>query len=64
MTPRQPRPRGGEDPYTNAYRRQLDHFVRAVSGRGEAELPDEQAALMRLIQMAYRAAEDGREVSP
>jgi len=63
VTPRQPRPRGGEDRYTNAYRRQLDHFVRAVSGRGEAELPTEQVALMRLIQMAYRAAGEGREVT-
>ena len=25
VTPRQPKPRGGENPYTNAYRRLLDH---------------------------------------
>lgn len=64
VTPRQPRPRGGENPYTNAYRRQIDHFVRAVTGTGEVELPDEQVALMRLIRTAYRAAEEGREVVP
>lgn len=64
VTPRQPRPRGGEHPYTNAYRRQLDHFVRAVTGTGEAELPEEQIALMALIQAAYRSAKEHREVAP
>jgi predicted dehydrogenase len=64
VTPRQPRPRGGENPYTNAYRRQLDYFVRAVAGTGEAPLPVEQVALMALIQAAYRAADERREVTP
>lgn len=64
VTPRQPRPRGGENPYTNAYRRQLDHFVRAVAGRAEAPLPEEQVALVALIQAAYRSAEAGTEVVP
>jgi predicted dehydrogenase len=63
VTPRQPRPRGGENPYTNAYRRQLDQFVRAVSNQAEVPLPEEQAALMGLIQAAYRAAETGGEVT-
>ena len=63
VTPRQPRPRGGENPYTNAYRRQLDHFVRAVEGRVEAPLPEEQVALMRLLRGAYRSALEGNEVT-
>lgn len=62
VTPRQPKPRGGENPYTNAYRRLLDDFVRCVSGRAEAEIPREQAALMAVIEAAYRAAETGQEV--
>lgn len=62
VTPRQPRPRGGENPYTNAYRRLLDDFVRCATGRAEAEVPREQPALMALIEAAYRAAECGREV--
>ena len=62
ITPRQPTPRGGENPYTNAYRRLLDDFVRRVKGTVEAPLPDEQAELMTLIRAAYEAADSGREV--
>lgn len=62
VTPRQPRPRGGENPYTNAYRRQIDHFVRGVRGVGDVETPEEQVALMELIRLAYRSAREGREV--
>lgn len=62
VTPRQPKPRGGENPYTNAYRRLLDDFVRSIAGRGESQLPHEQRALMGLIEAAYRAAEAGKEI--
>lgn len=62
ITPRQPKPSGGENPYTNAYRRLLDDFVQCVSGRREVALPHEQVALMGLIEAAYRAADTGREV--
>jgi len=62
VTPRQPRPRGDENPYTNAYRRQLDHFVRVASGQSEAELPEEQVELIRLVEAAYESAASRREV--
>ncbi|NJD17841.1 MAG: Gfo/Idh/MocA family oxidoreductase [Gemmatimonadetes bacterium] len=62
VTPRQPRPRGDENPYTNAYRRQLDHFVRVLSGQAEAPLPEEQVPLMRLLEAAYESAATRREV--
>ncbi len=62
VTPRQPRPRGGENAYTNAYRRQIDQFVRGVSGQLDPELPEEQVALMSLIEAAYASAEAGHEV--
>jgi len=62
VTPRQPRPRGGENPYTNAYRRLLDDFVQSVAGRSQVDPPREQVALMRLIEAAYSSAEAGREV--
>ncbi len=64
VTPRQPRPRGGENPYTNAYRRLLDAFVRTVAGKGEIGLPEEQIRLMRLVAAAYRSSSEGREVKP
>lgn len=62
VTPRQPRPRGDENPYTNAYRRQLDHFLRVASGVAEAPLPVEQVDLLRVLEAAYRSAREGREV--
>jgi predicted dehydrogenase len=62
VTPRQPRPRGGENAYTNAYRRLLDDFVRRATGVGEVAAPVEQVGLLRLIEAAYRSAESGREV--
>jgi predicted dehydrogenase len=62
VTPRQPRPRGDENPYTNAYRRQLDHFVRVVSGQADAALPEEQVQLMSVMEAAYESAASRREV--
>ena len=47
----------------NAYRRLLDHFVRVVGGRRDAEMQVGQVALMRLIEAAYTSAESGKEVS-
>lgn len=64
VTPRQPLPRGNENPYTNAYRRLLDDFVRAVAGTADAPIPREQIQLMELIEAAYRSAEIGEEVVP
>lgn len=62
VTPRQPTPRGGENAYTNAYRRLLDDWIRSVRGVGDLELPREHIALMALIEAAYRSAESGTEV--
>lgn len=62
VTPRQPRPRGGENPYTNAYRRLLDDFVRQIGGLRDISMPREQVGLMRIVEAAYRSAEEGREV--
>jgi predicted dehydrogenase len=62
ITPRQPTPRGGENPYTNAYRRLLDEFVRAVQGRVDVPLPKEQVRVLEIVEAAYEAAASGREV--
>lgn len=62
VTPRQPTPRGGENPYMNAYRRLLDEFVRAMQGRVDIPVPEEQVDVLRLVEAAYEAASQGREV--
>lgn len=62
VTPERPAARSRENPFTSAYRRQLDHFVRTVSGEAAAPLPREQVRLMTLVEAAYRSAERGREV--
>ncbi len=62
VTPHQPVPRGAENPYHAAYRRELDMYVRAMAGELEAPLPEEQRALMAVIEAAYRSAAEGREV--
>ena len=62
VTPRQPKPRGGENSYMNAYRRLLDDFVRCARGLGDPVLPWEQVQLMALVEAAYRAAKSRKEV--
>ena len=62
VTPRQPRTRGGENRYQNAYRRLLDQFVRAVLGKTDLPVPVEQVHLMEVIAAAYRSAREGREI--
>ena len=62
VTPRQPKTRGGENRFQNAYRRLLDEFVRAVLGEGDVLAPAEQVHLMEVISAAYRSASEGREI--
>ena len=62
VTPRQPKPRGGENRFQNAYRRLLDQFVRAVLGESDVPAPVEQVHLMEVITAAYRSAREGREI--
>ena len=63
VTPHQPVPRGTENPYHAAYRKELDMYVRAIAGEREAPLPEEQHALMVVIEDAYRSAAKGREIT-
>jgi len=62
VTPRQPKARGGEGRYQNAYRRLLDQFVRAVLGETDVPAAVEQIHLMEVIAAAYRSAREGREI--
>ena len=63
VTPRQPRPRGGEIRFTNSYRRFLDQFLRTVADETDQPPPSEQIMLMDVIAAAYRSAGEGRESS-
>ena len=62
VTPRQPKARGGEGRFQNAYRRLVDQFVRSVLGETDAPPPIEQVHLMQVVAAAYRSAKEGREI--
>lgn len=53
-------PRATENLYTASYRGQLMRFIEGVRAERGVELPTEQIEVMRLIELAYRSAEEGR----
>lgn len=55
-------PPGRENLYTASYRLELQHFADVARGAAPAELPREQIELMRIVALAYRSAEEGREI--
>lgn len=55
-------PVGPGNAYTASYRQLLRHFVDMAEGAVPRELPREQIGLMRLIQLAYRSAEERAEM--
>jgi predicted dehydrogenase len=61
VTPRQAPPATG-NPYMNAYRREIDLFLRSVRSQGGGEAPEEQVHLMEVLEAAYRSAAERREV--
>jgi predicted dehydrogenase len=61
VTPQLPGHR--ENLYTISYRNELSHFLRICGGHAEVPpLPREQVELMRLVALAYRSAEEKREI--
>ncbi len=62
VTPRQATPVGA-NPYMNAYRREIDHFLRAARGVGRAEPPEDQVHLMEVVEAAYRSSRERVEVA-
>lgn len=60
VTPQLPLDR--EHLYTGAYRRELEHFIRAIRGEEAAPLPVDQVELMRIVGLAYRSAREGKEI--
>jgi predicted dehydrogenase len=51
-----------ESPFLQSYRAELAHFVAMVRGEVPNKLPVEQVKVHKLLEAAYKAAEDGREV--
>jgi predicted dehydrogenase len=62
VTPQQPRS-GDTKGYLNAYRREIDHFIRAIRGLADAPLPADQVHLMRVVEAIYRSGRERVEVS-
>ncbi len=62
VTPRQA-PVSGANPYMNAYRREIDHFLRVARGIGADDGAHDQVHLMEVVEAAYRSARERVEVT-
>jgi predicted dehydrogenase len=51
-----------ENLFTASYRNELAQFVETVRGERQAEPPREHLVLMRLVEAAYRSAQERREI--
>ena len=51
-----------ENLFTASYRNELAQFVEVARGESEPEAPREHLVLMRVVQAAYRSAEERREI--
>ena len=51
-----------ESPFLQSYRAELAHFLAMVQGEVPRKLPTEQVMVHKILDAAYKAAEDGREV--
>ncbi|HEU0301486.1 MAG TPA: Gfo/Idh/MocA family oxidoreductase [Longimicrobium sp.] len=58
-----PRQAARENVFTASYRNELTQFVDVVRGEAAAEPPREHLVLMRLVQAAYRSAQERREIA-
>jgi predicted dehydrogenase len=51
-----------ESAFIQSYRAELAHFVAVVLGESPYEPPDDQVTVQRVLEAAYRAAEEGKEI--
>lgn len=51
-----------ESPFLQSYRAELARFVAMVRGEVPVKLPLEQVRVHRILEAAYKAAEDGKEI--
>ena len=53
---------GRESAFIQSYRAQLAHFLAVVRGEAPYEAPTDQVVLHRIVEMIYKAGEEGKEV--
>ena len=53
-----------ESPFLQSYRAELAHFVAVLRGAAAYEAPDDQLLVYRVLELIYKAAEDGKEIRP
>jgi len=53
---------GRENLYTASYRQEMEHFLECVKDEAKLPAPREQVEILRLVALAYRSAEEKREV--
>lgn len=58
-----PVPTTRESAFTTSYRQELQYFVEMVRGDRKGRAPREHVALMRVVEAAYRSAEEKREIT-
>jgi predicted dehydrogenase len=51
-----------ESAYLQSYRAELAHFVSAVRGEIDYETASDQVVLLRVLEAAYKSADEGREI--
>ena len=51
-----------EGAFTQSYRAELTHFASVLRGESAYEAPTDQVVLLRLLEAAYRSAEEGKEI--
>lgn len=51
-----------ESAFINSYRAELNHFVAVVRGDDEYEPPTDQVIVHRILEAAYKSADEGKEV--
>ena len=51
-----------EGAFTQSYRAELTHFAAVLRGESAYEAPSDQVILLRILEAAYRSAEEGKEI--
>jgi predicted dehydrogenase len=51
-----------ESAFLQSYRAELAHFISLVRGDSPYEPPSDQVVVHRVVEAAYRSAEEGKEV--